>query len=77
VGILRSVKFGEREDQSPNAFLEAFLLPPNSKIPTGTRAGLVQVPKLELLKIFCFGEKESGTGANWSGGLGYLELDQN
>jgi hypothetical protein len=40
-------------------------------------AGLVQVPKLELLKIFCLGEKESGTGANWSHGLGYLELDQN
>ncbi len=76
MGILRSVKFGEREDQSPNAFFEPFLLPPNSHW-NQCWAGLVQVPKLELLKIFCFGAKESGTGANWSHGLGYLELDQN
>lgn len=57
---MRSVKFGEREDQSPNGFVEAFLLPPNSK--TQCWAGLVQVPKLELLKIFCFVEKSLELG---------------
>jgi hypothetical protein len=50
VGILRSVKFGEREDQSPNAFFEAF--------------SFLQIPKYPLEPVLGRSCSSSKTGTS-------------